>query len=106
VIAISQARFNLYDATVIHPCNAVGKPEDAIVVSHDHNSTIRAHRLARQQFHHGLSGFCVQRRGRLVADQQSRLVNKGASQSDSLLLPAGQLLGQSARPLSYSKGSQ
>src|SRR5262249_12798089 len=86
--------------------NDIGKAEDAIVVSHHDDGTIGAHRLGGQQFHHGLPGLGVERSRRLVAHQQSRFVDESPSQGNSLLLSAGQLLGQGGRPLTYSQGGQ
>src|SRR5262245_41531399 len=88
-VAISPRRFDIQDSPVIHPGDGIGKVENAVVVSHDDHCAIRTHSFRRQQLHHGMPGLGVQRGRRLVAHQQTRLVDERARQSHSLLLSAG-----------------
>ncbi len=48
---------------------------------------------------YGVASFMIERRGRLVADDQARLMNQRARQCDALLLTAGKLRRQGVKPL-------
>ena len=78
-------------AAVGHLHDAIAVVENAVVVRDDDHRPVRLHRHAPQQFHHGLPRVGVERRGRLVADQQPRLVDQRPGDRHALLLPAGKL---------------
>ena len=65
--------------------------EDAAVVRDHDDGPAGLHGHLLQQFHDRLARVGVEGRGRLVADQQLRLVNQGAGDGHALLLAAGQL---------------
>src|SRR5215510_13009718 len=74
VIAIPQSLFDPYDDPVIHSGDGVGEAEDSAVVSHDDYGAFRADGFCGQQLHDSVTGVGIQRCGRLIADQQTRLV--------------------------------
>ena len=52
-------------------------------------------RHTAEQFHDGSAAFLVERRGRLVRQDQRWLVGEGAGNRDALLLPATETRGAS-----------
>jgi hypothetical protein len=82
------------DAAVLDLEDAVGEVEDAVVVGDDDDGAVRLDRDGAQQVHDAAAGAGVERRGRLVADDQPGIVDQRAGDGDALLLPAGQLARQ------------
>jgi hypothetical protein len=86
--------FDPLDPAVAHVDDPVTETENPTVVGDDDNGPagLKGHPL--KQLHDILAGLRVQSGGRFVADQQVRVVDQGAGDSDSLLLPARQLRRQ------------
>ena len=74
--------------------DTVGVVEDAGVVRDDDDRPPRSNGIGRKQLHDGLAARVIERRRRLVADDESRLMNERARNRDALLLPTGQRQGQ------------
>src|SRR5439155_19664592 len=90
--------FHALDAAVREVDDGIAEVEDAAVVrDHDHRSP-RLHRDAAQQLHDVAPRVGVQGSGRLVADQEPRLVDQGPGNRHTLLLPARQLRRQRTAP--------
>src|SRR5438132_8083696 len=76
------------DPPVAHVHDAVSEAKDPVVVRDDHDRPVRLHRHAAEQFHHGLARARVQGGRRLIADEQTRLMNEGPGDGHALLLTA------------------
>ena len=70
-----------------------------------HQRSRVSHRVA-QQFHDLTTGFMVQGTGRLVADDELRVVHQRAGNGDLLLLPARELGRSGVGPLSKSNAQE
>ena len=86
--------FSLNDPPVVHVCDDIGIMEDTRVMGHDDGGAVGMNGVGGDQFHHCFAGRVVERGGRLVADDQPRLVHESAGDGDALLLAAGQRGGQ------------
>ena len=76
------------DAAVFHLRDTVGETEDAVVMGHDDDAALgRAGKIA-DKLHDVGAGILIERRGRLIADQQRRLMHEGARDRHALLLAA------------------
>ena len=73
-------------AAVVHGRDAIGMLENAIVMSHDDDSALRAFGDALEQLHHDASVFGIKGRRWLITDNELRLVHEGAGDGDALLL--------------------
>ena len=81
------------DATVLHLGDAIGKTEDAVVVRHDDHAAFGGAGEVADQLHDVGAGVLIEGRGRLVANQEGRLVDQRAGDRDALLLTAGERVG-------------
>ena len=88
-------------AAVVHVGDPVAEVEDAVVVGDDHDGPVGPDGRLAEQLHHGQAGLVVERGGRLVADQQARLVDQGPGDRDPLLLAAGELRRQALGLLAH-----
>src|SRR5215471_16857859 len=71
-------RFGFNNAAVVHVGDAVGELEHTAVVRHHDDGAVIADGHFGQQVHHGVAGFMIECRSRLVADDQPRLVHQRA----------------------------
>ena len=55
-----------------------------------------------KEIHHDAARLAVQCAGRLVGQDQRRLIDHGAGNRDALLLSAGKLVGLVAHPLAHA----
>ena len=55
-----------------------------------------------KEVHHDTARLAVQRAGRLIGQNQRRLVDHGAGDRHPLLLPAGKLVGLVAHPFAHA----
>jgi hypothetical protein len=67
-------------------------PNNVEIVRYEQDSECRASLLLGEQPEYALANGCVQRRHRLVADQDGRVCYQGARDRDALRLPTGQLV--------------
>ncbi len=93
---------HVLDTPVVHVGDGVSELEHACVVRDDDHAAIWREGDGGEQLHDRVSGIGVQRRRRLVADDEARFVDERSSQGDPLLLTAGELRGQAASPLGHS----
>ena len=83
-------RRDLHDPSVVHVGDGVGVVEDARVVRDDDDGAVGLDGVRGQQLHDGLAARMVQRRRRLVADDEARLVHERARDGHALLLAPGE----------------
>src|SRR5690606_7156222 len=79
------------DPAVRHTDNAIGEPKDPVVVGDDDHRATGAKCVLAEQLHGALPSLSIERRGRLVRNDQLRLMNECSSDGDALLLSAGKL---------------
>src|SRR5260370_23440369 len=72
--------FRFYDPAVVHVGDAVGKIKDAAVMGHNNHGAIFPHGNFREQIHHGVTGFMIQRRSWLLPDERTRRIPQCAAQ--------------------------
>jgi len=99
-------RLGLHNPTIVHLRNGIGVMEDTRVVRDDDHGTVGMHGVPGEQFHHGFARRMVQRSGRLVAKNQSRLMHERSREGDALLLPAGKFAGQRVQALFHAESNQ
>jgi hypothetical protein len=88
---------------VFHKGNAVGEVEDTVIVGHHNHRPIGAEGDLGEEFYHRVSGLSVEGGGRLIAQDQARLVDQGPGNGHALLLPAGELSGKGVNSCPYAK---
>src|ERR1700745_569041 len=70
------------DPPVFHVGDRVGQFKYPAVVRNDDDGAIRTHGNFRKEFHYLHASLGIERRGRFVADDQSRLVDDGSGDRD------------------------
>src|SRR5206468_888381 len=70
--------FSFNNAAVVHVCDDVGVMEHAGVMRDDDGGTVGLHGVGGDQFHHRFASLVVERGGRLIANNQTRLMYKSA----------------------------
>ena len=95
-----------FDAAVVHGDDPVAKVENSIVMGDDDHGPVRLHGHALHQVEHGAAGPRVERRCRLVAHQQPRLVDEGPGDRHPLLLAARQRRRQGVGPVAHLEHRQ
>jgi hypothetical protein len=76
------------DATVRHPIDSVEAVQHSIIVSDDDDRGFPFPAQPSQEIHDGLTALGVQRPGRLVGQDDGRVVDHRARHGESLLLAA------------------
>ncbi len=87
-------RFGFHNPTIVHVGDGIGVMKDTGVVRDDDDSPIGMDGVFGEQFHDAFACRMVERSGWFVAQNQTRLVHEGASQSHALLLTTGKLARQ------------
>ena len=100
---VAMARFGFHDPAVVHLGDRVGVMKYPGVMGHDDHGPVGLDRVLSQQFHHAFARFVVERRGRFVAKNQARFVDERASESDPLLLAAGEFVRQSIQAIAQTQ---
>src|SRR5438067_11778337 len=86
-----------FDATVLDADHAIGEPLEARIMGNDNDGAAARARELAQELHHRQRGLGIERRGRLVADEDRRIAAERARDRDALLLAAGKIRGQVVR---------
>jgi hypothetical protein len=87
------------DPTIGHFEDAVAELKHTRVVRDHDDRAIGFDSDLLQQPHHGLARLGIERRRRLVADQEPRFVDQRPRDRHPLLLPAGEFCGRRVQPL-------
>src|SRR5215510_15702284 len=83
-----------FEAAAVLDVQAAGRNvEDPLVVRRQHDRTLGAHGEVLQLVDHQAAGHAVERRGRLVGNDQVGQTDHDAGDGDALLLAARQLVG-------------
>ena len=82
-----------HDPAVAHADDAVAGFGDLVVVRHEQDR-LAARVQAPEQLEHLVAAFGVERAGRLVGEQQRRLVGERARDRETLALAAGEHAGR------------
>ena len=93
------AGFRVINPTVFHVRHAVGVFENAIVVRDDDDAAIRLGGDVLQNLHHLLAVLAIERRRRLVANDQLRVMHQRPRDGHALLLSAGKHVRPMMHPL-------
>ena len=90
--AVARVRV-LHDHAVLEVDGARAPGGDVALVGDDHDGDAALGAQAREHLHHLVAGRGVEVAGRLVGQQQRRLVDQRAGDGHALLLPARELVG-------------
>jgi hypothetical protein len=91
---------------IVHVGNPMGVMKNSVIVCDDNDGSIWSDCSGREQLHHGLTRLVVQRSRRLIADDQTGLMNKRSGQCDPLLLAAREHLRHRMHSVSHSQPLQ
>ncbi len=89
----------LGDGDLVEPQHAVEARAELLLVAHHDERRAGRLRLGEQQIEEGELPVAVERRGRLVGDDQLRPADQRARRGDALLLADAEVRGRSARKL-------
>src|SRR5258708_14912533 len=92
---------DLTDLPIFHTGNPVAEPKDARVVGDHDQGTVWTLHDVLHELHHVVARLVIQVAGRLVANDQPRVVHRRARDPDALLLTAAELRRQ--RPCARAK---
>src|SRR5262245_22519259 len=95
----TQLMDDVRDPAVIHHGNTISERKDAGIVCHDDEHPTGVEGAGPEQFDHLVPSIRAEGAGRLVADNQLRVMHQCTSNSHTLLLAAGQLGRQRLRTL-------
>jgi hypothetical protein len=79
---------------VFHGEDAVGEVENTVIMGDNDDGAVFGQSDFAQQVHHPAAGLGIKRGGRLVTDDQPRIVDQRAGDGDALLLPARERTGE------------
>jgi hypothetical protein len=94
-------RFGFHDPAIVHVGDGIGVMKDTGVVGDDDDSPVWMDGVFGEQFHDAFACRMVERSGWFVAQNQTRLVHEGASQSHALLLTTGKLARQGVEAIAH-----
>src|SRR5215831_12648696 len=97
------ARLRTYDPAIVHVGDGTREVEDSAIVGDDEHRALGPDRHLGEQLHDALPGLGIERRRRLVADDEARLVDERSRQGHTLLLPPGQFGGQRVGARAYAE---
>src|SRR5215831_9755404 len=98
---VPMTRFGFHNPAIVHVGDGVGVMKDTSVVGYDDDSPIGTDGVSGEQLHDPFACRMVERSGWFVAQNQTRLVHEGASQSHALLLTTGKLARQGVEPIAH-----
>ena len=84
---------DILNAPIIHGGDSIGVLKNAIVMRDDDHGAFGSFGDALKELHHDLTILGIERSGRLVTDDQTRLMHQCPRDGDTLLLPTGELIG-------------
>src|SRR6185369_5252470 len=90
------------NCSVIHAGDAVGEFKNPRIVRDHNKRSIRTAGSAAQEFHHGASSHMIEVAGRLIANDQLRVMHQSASDGHTLLLAAAEVRWTCVRSRSES----
>ena len=95
-----------YEPAVLQMKDPVGDVQDAVVMRHDENSHAVLPGKHLQAIHNVAAGLLVERRSRLVREDDSWVADQGTSDGDPLPLSARKVIGVLVDVLGQSDGLQ
>src|SRR5262249_34336219 len=102
----TQLMDNIRDPAVIHHGNPVGERKDTRIVCHDDEHPTSVEGDGPEQFDYLVTGVRVEGTGRLVTDNQLRVMHQRPGNGHTLLLATGQLGWQRLRPLAEADAAE
>ena len=93
-------RFDGFDLAVAHMDDTVGALGNVGVVGHENDRIAALGRKPLQQVNDQLAGLGIERTGRLITQDDLRVLGKRSCDGNTLLLTAGHLRGEFVLPIS------